>query len=313
MYLPKDFIETAEGLIFAVVESNLEQGKVLCFLRYIYLNGHWQKVNTDQANEFLTNKFPHYLYYSSVKEAHLHAVTTDNISNHHQPRTRLKNLLKDKTMDDVENDLILLCHLLKNQGLNLVDVGVTGSILIAAQKQSSDIDLVFYTRESFNFARQSIQKLISQGECFELSDKDWHESFDRRSCDLNYEQYVWHEKRKFNKAVIKQRKFDLSFVSETVQKYQPLQYKKLNPVLLKVQIIDDSKAFDYPAEFFIQHQKIKSIVCYTATYTGQAQTGEWVEVAGLLEESSEGILRIVVGSSREASGEYIRVINEHAK
>ena len=34
MYLSKDFIETAEGLVFAVVDHRLEQGRVLCFLRY---------------------------------------------------------------------------------------------------------------------------------------------------------------------------------------------------------------------------------------------------------------------------------------
>lgn len=312
MYLPKDFIETAEGLVFAVVENSLEQGKVLCFLRYISLNVQWKKVNTEQANQFLANNFPHYLYFSPFKEAHLHAVALDNISKHHQPRARLKKLLSDNARDDVENDLILLCYLLKKQGFNLDDVGVTGSILIGAQKNNSDIDLIFYSRETFNFARQIIQKLIIQEECFELSDKDWHDSYDRRSCDLSYEEYLWHEKRKINKAVINQRKFDLSFVLETEQNILSLQYKKLNSVLLKVQITDDSRAFDYPAEFFIQHKKIKSIISYTATYTGQAKTGEWVEVAGLLEESSEGVLRIVVGSSREACGEHIKVINEQA-
>jgi len=35
MFYAKDFIETAEGLVFAVVASGIEQGKVLCFLRYV--------------------------------------------------------------------------------------------------------------------------------------------------------------------------------------------------------------------------------------------------------------------------------------
>ena len=32
-YLPRDFVETAEGLLFAVVAHGLEAGRVLCFLR----------------------------------------------------------------------------------------------------------------------------------------------------------------------------------------------------------------------------------------------------------------------------------------
>jgi len=49
-YYPKDFIETKQGLVFAVVEQGLEQGKVLCFLRYIKEEASWIKVNTQEAN-----------------------------------------------------------------------------------------------------------------------------------------------------------------------------------------------------------------------------------------------------------------------
>lgn len=309
-FLAKDFIETAEGLIFAVVESGLEQGKVLCFLRYFLLNEQWHKVNTTQANDLLAERYPQYLYYSPLKQAHCHAVALDRVLVHHQPRTKLKTLFADKAKDNVEQDLHTLCHLFEKKGLNLNDMGVTGSILISAHNQNSDIDLVFYSGEDFQQARQIIQTLIEQGDCFELSEKDWQQSYDRRSCDLSYSDYVWHERRKFNKAMINQRKFDLSCVSVSKQNSEPLHYKKLNPVVLRVQVINDSLAFDYPAVFLIEHPQINAIVSYTATYTGQAQTGEWVEVAGLLEQSSDGIKRIVVGSSREACGEYIKVTNE---
>ncbi len=310
MILAKDFIETSEGLVFAVVESGLEQGKVLCFLRYINSDNQWQKLNTDQANHFLSENYPQYLYYSSYKQTHCHAVALDDVFRHHSPRVRLTNLLADPTPNEVETDLITLCQLYKKNGFDINNAGVTGSILIGAQKYGSDIDLVFYSRDVFNLAREITQKLISQRACSELSNKDWLEYFDRRSCDISYSEYLWHEKRKFNKAVINNRKFDLTFVSEAPSECALMQYTKLGPVLLKVQVVDDFLAFDYPAEFAIRHQQIKSIVSYTATYTGQAKTGEWVEVAGQLEQSNDGTKRIVVGSSREAIGEYIKVINE---
>jgi hypothetical protein len=78
---------------------------------------------------------------------------------------------------------------------------------------------------------------------------------------------------------------------------------------LQCKVIDDAHAFDYPAEFKIDHPQISSIVSFTATYTGQAVTGEMIEVAGVLEQSEHGVKRIVVGSSREALGEYIKVIH----
>ncbi len=310
--LAKDFIETAEGLVFAVVESGLEQGKVLCFLRYFLSNTQWQKIDTTQANALLAEKYPPYLYYSPFKQAHCHAIDIDRVLVHHCPRTRLKKILANKAKDKVELDLQTLCHLFKKQEFNLDDMGVTGSILISAHNESSDIDLVFYSRDDFLQARKITQKLIAQGDCFGLSENDWKQSYDRRSCDLSYAEYVWHERRKLNKAMINQRKFDLSCVSETKQSSNkpPLQYKKLKSIVLKVQVINDSLAFDYPAVFLIKHPQINAIVSFTATYTGQAFAGEWVEVAGLLEQASDGTQRIVVGSSREASGEYIKVINE---
>ncbi len=310
MILAKDFIETADGLIFAVVENGIEQGKVLCFLRYISSNSRWQKVNTEQANAILAKKAPHYLFYSSIKQAHCHAVSVDQINIHHQPRARLKRLLSEKDKDKVESDLAILCKLLQGKGLSLSDIGVTGSILISAQNLDSDIDLVFYSRQVFNQARAIVRELIDQGKCMDLTGSDWRESYSRRSCELNYDDYVWHERRKFNKAIINQRKFDLSLVKEIEELTPLVQYKKLDPIVLKVQVTDASSAFDYPAEFLVKHEEISSIVCYTATYTGQAEAGEWVEVSGLLEQANDVIKRIVVGSSREAHGEYIKVIRE---
>lgn len=310
MFFAKDFVETTEGLIFAVVETGLEQENILCFLRYIRNNGQWQKVSTEQANLFLKQNYPQFLYFSPSKQAHLHAVTLDKVFHHHQPRIRLKKLLANNSLDKVERDLQTLCSLLEGEGLNLDEVGITGSVLIGVQKQSSDIDLVFYSREVFNQAREITQDLIKQGSLSLLNEGEWKESWDRRSCDLNYKEYVWHEKRKFNKAMINQRKFDLSLVSVPSDNSGFKQYTKLQSIVLKVQIRDDFSAYDYPAEFLINHNQIKSIVCYTATYTGQAVAGEWVEVAGVIEQTVDGLKRIVVGSNREAKGEYIKVVNE---
>jgi len=310
--LAKDFIETSEGLIFAVVESGLEDGKVLCFLRYIKSDNQWQKVNTEQANQILTDHYPHYLYFSVAKQAHCHALALDQIVKHHQPKLRLQQLIKAVKTDKVETDCQALCSLYQQQGLDLEQAGVTGSILISAQKSSSDIDLVFYSRQVFNQAREITRQLILQGDCAELNNQDWLESYDRRSCDLSFNEYVWHEKRKFNKAIINQRKFDLNLLNNAGHSDEPVAYQKIGPIVLKVEVIDDSKSFDYPAEFIIKHPQISRIVCYTATYTGQAKAGEWVDVSGVIEQRGDSQQRIVVGSDREARGEYIKVINEHA-
>jgi len=307
MFLSKDFIETAEGLIFAVVEHSTEQGKALCFLRYVKDDVEWKKVTTEPANAFLKQHHPDYLHYSPVLDAHLHAVAINRIVKHHQPKQRLQQLMQANRRDAIEHDLFLLCDLLQQHGLDLTQLGITGSILVGVQKQSSDIDLVCYERSVFHQCRAITRELIEQGQLQELNDNDWQQSYQRRSCELSFADYVWHERRKTNKAVINGRKFDLNFIDE-MKRSETTSYQKCGAIKLQCKVIDDTHAFDYPAEFKIDHDQFDAIVSFTATYTGQAIKGETVEVSGMVEQTQQGVKRIVVGSSREAHGEYIKVI-----
>ena len=303
----KDFIETAEGLVFAVVDHGLEQGKVLCFLRYVLQANVWQKIATDAANEFLQQHYPEYLHYSSILDCNLHAVCTDRIVKHHQPKIRLQALLKATPADSVEDDLLQLCKLFKEHGLDFTQLGITGSVLIGVQNPGSDIDLVCYDREVFHQCRAITELLIQHNKLQGLNDLDWQQSYQRRSCALSFEDYVWHEQRKCNKAVINRRKFDLNFI-DCSSDLKPVFYQKMGPVTLQCKVINDYYGFDYPAKYEIDHPQIGFVVSFTATYTGQALCGEMIEISGILEHSAQGEKHIVVGSSREAPGEYIKVL-----
>ncbi|MEI6066636.1 MAG: hypothetical protein WCP96_04830 [Methylococcaceae bacterium] len=307
MFLSKDFIETPEGLIFAVVDQAIESGKVLCFLRYVKNNGDWKKVSTEPANAFLQQYHPCYLHYSPILDAHLHAVAIDRIVKHHQPKQRLQQIVQIHQQDAIEHDLFQLCGLLQQHGLDLTQIGITGSVLVGVQNAGSDIDLVCYGRAVFHQCRAITRQLIQQDQLQALSDHDWQQSYERRSCELSFEDYVWHEQRKTNKAVINGRKFDLNFIDDSVS-VEAMSYQKCGTITTQCKVIDDTNAFDYPAEFKIAHDEFDAIVSFTATYTGQAVKGEIVEVSGVVEQSQQGVKRIVVGSSREAHGEYIKVI-----
>jgi predicted nucleotidyltransferase len=308
MHRPKDFIQTAEGLLFAVVAANTEAGKIRCFLRYAPVDGCYRKVASAEANQFLAAHHPQYLFFSTQLDVNLHAVAEKDIVRHYQPQPVLQQLLaNDSAADQVLADLHLLCRYLQLDGFDCRQLGITGSLLLGLQNPASDIDLVCYGRAVFQQLRRHVQALIAQSKCHDLNDHDWLEAYKRRDCALTLDDYIWHEQRKYNKAIIQQRKFDLSLVVGTPL-INPQASKKLGFIHIETQVKDDTLGFDYPAELAIKHPEISSIICFTATYAGQAQTGEWIEVAGQLEVDAAGIKRIVVGSNREAAGEFIKVL-----
>ncbi|MCK5728585.1 MAG: hypothetical protein KAH08_05125, partial [Methylococcales bacterium] len=151
-------------------------------------------------------------------------------------------------------------------------------------------------------------QLIHEHKCQSLAEKEWQESFTRRDCALSFEEYHWHEQRKGNKLLINGRKVDLTLSLPVTKNSTTKIYSKQGKITLRAKITNDHFSFDTPAQFSLDHPDIKTVLCFSATYTGQSLEGELVEISGQLEQSNEGHQQIIVGSSREAKGEYIRVI-----
>lgn len=303
-YLPRDFIETEEGLIFAVVDGVPEDGKVLSFLRY----GSAGKVSTEAANALLHEHHPHYLHHSRRLDAKLHAVPIVHVQRHHRPRARLREILGQGASDVIEAKLLKLLDLLVEGGVPVGTVGVTGSLLIGRQKASSDVDLVIYGREHFFRARQWVRRLVEEGRLGDLDEAAWLDAYDRRGCELDFDEFLRHEHRKGNKGMIDGTKFDLALIVEETEPEPPGQWRKTGTALIQALVLDDSRAYDQPARYGIDHPEIGEVLSFTHTYVGQAFSGETIEAAGAVETSETGRKRLVVGSTREALGEYIRVV-----
>jgi predicted nucleotidyltransferase len=308
-YMPKDFIETAEGLIFAVVSYQAQDGKVGCFLRYVRKGNGWRKVATDEANALLQKNYPQYLYHSQQFDADFHAILPEEIVVHHKPEVRLQTLLHTAPHDELEQKLHQLIAVLVQGDNNCDFLGLTGSMLLGQQTAMSDIDLVVYGREAFHQVRADVQQAVAEGLLSLLDDALMLDNFERRSGALELEDFSWHENRKFNKAVIQGSKFDIGMVClEDIVESELRQYEKLGNKTVRAKVIDDALAFDFPAKYVIDNDLISEVVVYTHTYVGQAQLGEKIEVSGSVErEMATGECRLIVGSSREAAGEYIKV------
>lgn len=185
-------------------------------------------------------------------------------------------------------------------------VGVTGSLLVGAETDASDIDLVIYGADAFHQARQAIRAGVASGEFSPLDQRHWHQAYARRGSELSLDEYVWHERRKCNKAVFEGTKFDISLGTEISSPAQKA--TKTGRAIVTATVVDDRAGFDFPARWRIEHQEVQEVVAFTPTYIGQALAGETIEAAGFIERLDDDTQRLAVGTSREASGQWIKVV-----
>ncbi len=311
-FLPRDFIATTEGLTFAVVAEGIEAGRVPCFLRYVVSGRGVRKLNTREANDFLRERHPDLLFHSETRDVQMHGVPWDRVARHFRPRDRVRELLDGQgKRDTFEDRVVRLIQLLQESRLPVSETGVTGSVLVGTHNAHSDIDLVVYDAESFHRARRAICELTRRGVVSALTPAMWRAAYRRRGCSLTFDEYLWHELRKSNKLVFEGTKVDLNLVRPD-REPGLVRWRKCGDSRIRARVLDDRQAFDYPSRWQVEHDQVDEVVSFTATFTGQAQVGELIEVAGLLEESADGIRRLVVGTSREATGQYIKVIREAA-
>ena len=312
-FLPKDFIETASGLIFAVVQYHVAMvdniPSVGCFLRYVRAGTGWKKVNTASANALLTAEFPEYLYYSEAIAAHYHAVPIVDIVQHHQPEAVLQARRMRRDNSPHATTLRQLIILLERYGANSLYFGLTGSMLIEQESATSDVDLAVYGRENFQQTRRAVQAALVTGDLQPLDAAAMRENYDRRAGALDYESFSWHDSRKYNKAVINGIKFDIGMVCFKDEVMADLTaYQKHEKRTFQTRIMDAVLGFDYPARYQIADRETPEVLVFTHSYVGQAEKGELVEISGVVERNAQGHSRLVIGSSREAAGEYIKVI-----
>lgn len=308
MFQARDFLLTREGLAFAVTLSGVEDERIIACLRYVQdAQGRWHKVSTSQAEALLTSQYPHYLYYSRRRDAQLTAVPLETVAAHLKPKARLQELSASPPVCPLVSRLLTLLAWFETQGLARKDLGITGSLLLGQYTQHSDLDLVVYGRETFAKARLAVRKAFATGYLQELDASLWQTSYLRRGCALSLAEYVWHERRKYTKGSISGTKFDLILVEESGEPDTRI-WRKLGRTTLRAQVLDAQEAFSTPARYLLAHPKVRYALSFSATYVGQAEAGEWVEISGHLEQAEDGEQRIVVGSSREAPGEYIKVV-----
>lgn len=305
----KDYISIDNRLFFAVVSEYQEDDRALTFLRYVQDGNGMRKVNTKEATKLISENFPEFEFYSEYADIKLHGIPLDSIDHIYRPSQAIVDLMNLSSPDNIQKDAIKIIQLLIDAGIKKEILGITGSILLNMQNEQSDIDMIVYGREPFFKVRELLQQFLKTGELKSLDESMWQDAYQRRDCSISFDEYKKHELRKYNKFISGSTKVDVSMIPENYERVNENgPYKKIERTNVVAEVLDDTYVFDFPARYLIEHESYNEVVSYTATYTGQAVKGEKIVVAGYVEEGRDKKRRILVGTNREADGEYIRVV-----
>jgi len=293
----RDFIQDYDGWMYAVSTYDNER-QVGCILRYIPdENGErvhpsgkrYHKLDFAEAFDLIGKHKPHY---SDLVQR----LPIQEIKQVLKPEEEIYHIAK---RNNHVNKLISLFHLPAGS------IGCTGSFLCGLEDEHSDIDLVVYGNHWF-LAQQILRTAIINGAIGDLDDKMWNMVYKKRQPSISFDNFIIHERRKWNRGAIDGTYFDLLFVRsyDNLTGIPSEKGKIIGKLQIEAEVMDASLAFDSPAIYEVKHKEIRRILSFTHTYCGQALAGEIIEAQGICEQHGTEKW-LIVGTSRVAPDEYI--------
>ncbi len=328
----RDFVYTKDDLFFATTSYLHPEDRILSFLRYIPdINGdrskngrRYSKVDSKQAYEFIGSTYPEYLF--GKEKLKMMGVPRNKVEKILKPEERLKEILESNNNDELLRKVVKLANIFHDYAdIPYSKMGISGSILPGLYDPDiSDIDFVIYGLKNHRKAMDTFGEIKDKSNLKSISDDFWVKLYQKRIKDesLSYEEFQWYEKRKNNRGVIEGTLFDILSTrdwDEIKGKYGDEKYESLGTAMIECTVSNAIASFDNPAVYKVEDVNIlegsdvdiTEIASFTHTYSGQAKEGEEIVAKGKLEKVTDKNVRyrLVVGTTRESIGEYIKLKN----
>lgn len=225
-------------------------------------------------------------------------------------RGGVKEILRpERRLREVANRNQDLMKLISLFNVPASKLGVTGSYLLGLNDDSSDIDLVAYGNHWYS-ARRTIERQKRERKISDLDEDMWKRIYNKRNPEIDLDDFIVHEQRKGNRGMIDGKYFDLLYVRDwdDMENIREGRGESLGYSTITAPVTDVDHPFDIPAVYHVDHETVDCVLSFTHTYVGQALPGELIETRGKLERIGDEI-RLIVGSSREAKGEWIKSLS----
>ena len=302
----------------------------------------YRKVGSAEAYEYLRKNHPEYLYFCDVTNVEMMGVPHSKVEKIIKPDLRLLGLkdtfesggkVKNPELISKLMDVADFFHYVAD--IPYDHLGISGSILPGLQKSDvSDLDFVVYGLENHRRAIETFKKYRGEEVYIKEIDKHitvqgitddyWDFVYNKRMSDssLTKAEFRWYENRKANRGTINGTLFDILATrdySEIEGEWGDTVYEPQGIAEIECDIISALQAFDNPSLYTIKNVKIingpdlpiKEVVSFTHTYAGEVVDSEHVIAKGKVEKviknSKDSHYRLVVGTTREAVDEYLKL------
>jgi hypothetical protein len=317
-----DFIETFDGLIFDVKGLVHPPDRVVAYLRYVP-DGRggrerdgikYRKVYPLYARaKLLARKWPQYVYRDPFFNREMQAVPLDSVEHHYLPAEKLARMQRGIELDQRERLAADMAEtLVKQAGISISNVGVSGSVLVSLHTSRSDIDLLLY---GSNVARRCHSKLRAilgaRSHGFTpYQTGDLRKLYARRglSSSIPFETFTRHEQLKALQGRFRGTDYFIRCIkewSEWHEAYGDRKYYPLGRTIVRATISDDSESIFTPCTYQIVDVRVTGkypeptqIVSFRGRFCEHVRRDEPILARGLLERAVDECgetCRLVIG------------------
>jgi predicted nucleotidyltransferase len=308
------FLTTSENLVFEVKGVVHPKDRIIAYLRYIpdskSPSGFRKIYDLNERESYLKNNFSEYLWFSESHGRRLQGVPHSSVKQVLDPVEHMNQIRQESSaLSIATSDLVDLLQ--EHTGVKTVDVGVTGSQLVGAAKETSDIDLVVFGESACTEFYKRLSKSYDeipglnryQGELL-----DTHVEFRWGKLGKHRDILRKIESRKILQGIFRTHDFFIRLVrrpEDINEQYGQLVTKNLGVEKILGRITEDRNSIFTPCSYQVEavdFPELSKIDSYRGRFTEHVAKGDFVKTKGRLEQvidksANKTYLRLILGEN----------------
>ena len=297
-----DFIETVDGLFFAVKGFKHPIDRVIAYLRYVpdpvgdrkLNNIRYRRVyDLEDTKNYLIKYFPIYLSWVDYISQTLQTVPRTMIKRIYKPREGLNKIYRNNKTR-LRHLVYEFTSILSNQSkVSKESIGISGSLLIGIATDDSDIDLIIYGEENGRKIYDGLTKMRRDSSIIHPLDlKNATKKIISRwgKTNIKPEKFTEIEVGKKLHGFFKEKEYFIRLIKIPTNEEIA---KPLKPVRGRAKIKEDKDSIFTPCTYKIENIEsfeeidlpdITELWSLRGKFTEQAKKGDVVEFKGTIEE-----------------------------